>query len=58
MPTCRAANATSLGSRGWGGVVKRTVSEFRRDNLTDLAAALTVEPRDTRKMLDRRDAVA
>jgi membrane protein len=40
-PARRAANPTSLGSRAWGGVVKRTVSEFRRDNLTDLAAALT-----------------
>jgi len=25
----------------WGGVLKRTVTEFRRDNLTDWAAALT-----------------
>jgi membrane protein len=30
-----------LPPRSWGGVLKRTVSEFRRDNLTDLAAALT-----------------
>jgi membrane protein len=30
-----------LPARSWGGVLKRTVSEFRRDNLTDLAAALT-----------------
>jgi membrane protein len=40
-PTRRAASPMSLGSRAWGGVLKRTVSEFRRDNLTDLAAALT-----------------
>jgi membrane protein len=32
---------TGLRARSWGGVFKRTVSEFRRDNLTDLAAALT-----------------
>jgi membrane protein len=32
---------TGLGARSWGGVFKRTVSEFRQDNLTDLAAALT-----------------
>ena len=25
----------------WGGVLKRTIKEFKRDNLTDLAAALT-----------------
>jgi len=30
-----------LTARSWGGVFKRTVTEFRRDNLTDLAAALT-----------------
>jgi membrane protein len=30
-----------LSPRSWAGVFKRTVSEFRRDNLTDLAAALT-----------------
>jgi membrane protein len=30
-----------LGTRGWLGVLKRTVSEFRQDNLTNLAAALT-----------------
>jgi membrane protein len=30
-----------LGARPWGGVFKRTVSEFRSDQLTDLAAALT-----------------
>jgi membrane protein len=32
---------TSLPVRSWGGVLKRTVREFRRDNLTDWAAALT-----------------
>lgn len=32
---------TGLRATSWGGVLKRTVSEFRRDNLTDLAAALT-----------------
>src|SRR5436190_1267849 len=30
-----------LGGRSWLGVLKRTVSEFRQDNLTDWAAALT-----------------
>src|SRR5947208_1759558 len=30
-----------LMARSWGGVFKRTVTEFHRDNLTDLAAALT-----------------
>jgi membrane protein len=32
---------TDLGKRSWWGVLKRTVSEFRADNLTDWAAALT-----------------
>jgi len=32
---------TGLRARSWGAVFKRTVREFRRDNLTDLAAALT-----------------
>jgi membrane protein len=32
---------TDLGRRSWGGVLRRTVSEFRADNLTDWAAALT-----------------
>jgi membrane protein len=32
---------TALPARSWGGVVKRTVREFKEDNLTDLAAALT-----------------
>jgi membrane protein len=38
----RAAHSpTDLPTRSWGGVFKRTVSEFRSDQLTDLAAALT-----------------
>jgi membrane protein len=32
---------TRLPKRSWGGVLKRTVREFKEDNLTDLAAALT-----------------
>jgi membrane protein len=32
---------TQLGARSWWGVLKRTVSEFRSDNLGDWAAALT-----------------
>jgi membrane protein len=32
---------TDLGKRSWFGVLKRTVSAFRADNLTDWAAALT-----------------
>jgi membrane protein len=32
---------TDLGKRSWWGVLKRTVSEFRADNLTDWAAAMT-----------------
>ena len=32
---------TDLRARSWAGVFRRTVSEFKRDNLTDLAAALT-----------------
>jgi membrane protein len=32
---------TDLSIRSWWGVLKRTVSEFRADNLTDWAAALT-----------------
>jgi membrane protein len=34
-------NPTGLGPRSWWGVVRRTVSEFREDGLTDWAAALT-----------------
>jgi membrane protein len=32
---------TDIQGRGWWAVVKRTVKEFREDNLTDWAAALT-----------------
>jgi membrane protein len=32
---------TKLGRRSWFGVLRRTVREFREDNLTDWAAALT-----------------
>src|SRR5213082_112663 len=32
---------SKLTTHSWFGVLKRTVSEFREDNLTDLAAALT-----------------
>src|SRR2546423_506009 len=32
---------TELPRRAWGGVLKRTFKEFKADNLTDLAAALT-----------------
>ena len=32
---------TDLRARSWWGVLKRTVKEFRADNLTDWAAALT-----------------
>jgi membrane protein len=32
---------TRLSARSWPGVFKRTVREFKADNLTDLAAALT-----------------
>jgi membrane protein len=32
---------TQIKGRGWGSVLKRTVKEFREDNLTDRAAALT-----------------
>ena len=32
---------TDLSSRSWLGVLKRTGTEFREDNLTDWAAALT-----------------
>jgi membrane protein len=35
------SSPTGLGARSWLGVLKRTVAEFRDDNLTDLAAALT-----------------
>jgi membrane protein len=32
---------TDIHRRGWGQVLKRTVKEFRKDNLTDWAASLT-----------------
>jgi membrane protein len=32
---------TELGASGWWGAIKRTVREFKEDNLTDWAAALT-----------------
>src|SRR5436305_8196981 len=32
---------TDIKRGGWGSVLKRTVKEFRQDNLTDWAAALT-----------------
>jgi membrane protein len=32
---------TDLGAGSWRGVLKRTIAEFREDNLTDWAAALT-----------------
>jgi membrane protein len=35
------ARPTDMGAHGWWGAVKRTVREFRVDNLTDWAAALT-----------------
>jgi membrane protein len=34
-------NPTDIKGRSWGAVLKRTVKEFREDNLTDWAAALT-----------------
>src|ERR671922_2651427 len=34
-------SAQRLRARSWPGVLKRTVTEFREDNLTDWAAALT-----------------
>jgi membrane protein len=36
-----AGSPGDLRARSWGGVFTRTVREFRADNLTDLAAALT-----------------
>jgi membrane protein len=37
----RPEGPTDLRARSWWGVLKRTVQEFRDDNLTDWAAALT-----------------
>ena len=36
-----ATGPTQLNARSWVGVLKRTAAEFRDDNLTDWAAALT-----------------
>ena len=36
-----AEGPTDLTRRSWVGVLKRSVREFREDNLTDWAAALT-----------------
>jgi membrane protein len=36
-----AEGPTALGGRSWLGVLRRTVREFKADNLTDWAAALT-----------------
>src|SRR3954454_13817158 len=33
---------TDLRARSWGGALRRSVREFREDNLTDWAAALTL----------------
>ena len=43
MATARTApdGPLDLRTRSWAGVLKRTVTEFRADNLTDWAAALT-----------------
>jgi membrane protein len=37
----RTETPTDLPRQAWGGVLKRTFGEFREDNLTDWAAALT-----------------
>jgi membrane protein len=36
-----AEKPSGLPRRAWGGVLKRTLAEFREDNVTDWAAALT-----------------
>jgi membrane protein len=41
MDQPRPEGPTDLRGRAWFGVLKRTVTEFREDNLTDWAAALT-----------------
>jgi membrane protein len=41
QPVAGPGKPTSLGMRAWWDVLRRTVSEFRADNLTDWAAALT-----------------
>jgi membrane protein len=40
-PGAEPAKPTHLGARSWFGVFKRTIREYRADNLTDWAAALT-----------------
>jgi membrane protein len=40
-PTQPAKKPTDLSKGSWGGVFKRTLKEFKEDNLTDWAAALT-----------------
>jgi membrane protein len=37
----RPDSPTDLRKRSWGGVLRRTIAEFKADNLTDWAAALT-----------------
>lgn len=39
--TTRPSGPLKLGLRGWWDIVKRTVKEFRDDDLTDVAAGLT-----------------
>ena len=40
-PADRKESRTGVPRRAWGGVLKRTFGEFKEDNLTDWAAALT-----------------
>jgi len=40
-PADRKESGTGVPRRAWGGVLKRTFGEFKEDNLTDWAAALT-----------------
>jgi membrane protein len=37
----KSETPSALPRRAWGGALKRTFSEFREDNVTDWAAALT-----------------
>jgi membrane protein len=39
--TSQVQSPTGLSRRAWPGVLKRTIAEFKEDNLTDWAAALT-----------------
>ena len=51
-PTDRAPETpTDLRASSWGGVLRRTFQEFKADNLTDWAAALTyyAVPRSSRR---------